>query len=138
MHIILQKASTPYLQIVAVFQINIIYHVRNHHSHLAKKVPSQNPPSNFNLHYFSSYTARVVNNKLRTSYTTFCVQHNTNSTGFCHTFQLNTASLTKCAHTLYTLCSYVCIASTECRYSSTHNYRPCIFVITPSLHFQSK
>ena len=35
---------------------HVIHHVRNHHSYLAKKAPSQNPPSNFNLHYFSSHT----------------------------------------------------------------------------------
>ena len=34
----------------------IIHHVCNHRSCLAKKVFSQNPPSNFNLHYFSSHT----------------------------------------------------------------------------------
>ena len=52
MQIILQ----PY-QIVAVFQINvsfIMYAIT--HSRLAKKAPSQNPPSNINLHNFSDHT----------------------------------------------------------------------------------
>ena len=37
------QSHIPYIQIVAVFQI---HHVRDHHSCLAKKVFSQNPPSN--------------------------------------------------------------------------------------------
>ena len=53
MHIIFPKANIPYLQIVTLFQINISF--TDHHSRLAKKVFSQNPPSNFNLHYFSSH-----------------------------------------------------------------------------------
>ena len=82
---------------------HVIHHVGDHHSCLAKKVFSQNPPSNFNLHYFSSYafltgryphhpstTARVVNNEVRTSYITFCVQHNTNFTDLCFSVKCRT------------------------------------------------
>ena len=55
--IILPKANVPYLQIVAVvLNKHVIHHVRSHHSHLAKKAPSQSPPSKFNLHYFSGHT----------------------------------------------------------------------------------
>ena len=55
-HIILPKANIPYLQIRSrcISNKHVIHHVRDHHSCLAKKVFSQNPPSNFNLHYFSS------------------------------------------------------------------------------------
>ena len=34
---------------------HVIHHVRDYHNGLAKKVFSQNLPSNFNLHYFSSH-----------------------------------------------------------------------------------
>ena len=39
-------------------------------------------------------TARVVSNKVSSSYTTFRALHNTNATGFCHTFQINAAVVT--------------------------------------------
>ena len=68
------------------------------HSRLAKKVPSQNPPSNVNVHIFSNHRfltgrypyhqARVASNMVSRSYITFCVQLNTNETGFATRFKL--------------------------------------------------
>ena len=62
------------------------------HSHIAKNVPLQNPPSNVNPYSFSNHRfwfllvdihiskARVVSDKVRRSYTTFWVWYN------CHRF----------------------------------------------------
>ena len=98
------KSIVPYLQIVTVFQLNMSFTMYTvTYSHLAKNVPSQNPPSNVNI--FSVTTgflladihitkAKIVSNKVRRSYNAFCVQHNTNDIGFCHIFQINATVVT--------------------------------------------
>ena len=50
------KNILPYLQTVTVFQLNVsftMYAVT--HTHLAKNTPSQNLPSNVNLHIFNNH-----------------------------------------------------------------------------------
>ena len=57
MHVIFPKANVPYLYKHSLYHKRVTHHVRGlvcgHHSRVTKKAPSQNPPSNFNLHSIS-------------------------------------------------------------------------------------
>ena len=82
------RANIP-LETVAVFQINVSFTTRSltHSRRLARLKGTfaqfANPPSSvsfvvkrFQLVDIHITTVRALNNKVRTSYTTFCVQHN--------------------------------------------------------------
>ena len=70
---------------------------------IPENMPSQNPPSNINPHILVTTgfllagihitKARVVSNKVKRSYTTFCVRHH-KCYRLCHTFQINAAVMT--------------------------------------------